>query len=555
MPDFTAIPPDNELRDSERVPSVEETLAIQTSLFPARDTVYKLNESLRQIRRLRDAAAAALLDRESAIAPIRAMPPEILEVIFSFSCKRIYHIGHKEPLPFHWTIIRVCRRWRRLLLNLPMMWSRLRVRFSQQRHSSNLLRHLQFVLMCSRETPLQVLCYGCLKTDLEEERKAAVAAVEMCRVFFSSCHRWKTADIRLSNYPLDVLLPLHHNLPLLEEFHLYVNPPQRVPNQPVLDVRRVFDDAPLLKIVTVYHPKTLTFEFPWSQVTEFNSGREHEHIDGEYSSHCCYMIDAISKAQNLERFGFDCESSRIIDDSPFQHQPATNGTLRALTLNESRLMDLLTLPAATSVTLRFLDYDPSAHLASRLLLSFNLFIHRSHCTITSLKIDHCPPIERLHNVVAELQGLTSLQLSFYKRRAEEIDHVLHSAFNFLTGPDKETPAFPALTHVRIRVSPKFHFGSYLEAQVFTLTTSLEALLGMVNKYRIDKPKLSQIAVEIETDQKVTLVDAVPDPSSNATFTRLKKCSKEGLPKISLKIRHLYGVCFDHCLSRVLMFAF
>ncbi|KAF9017682.1 hypothetical protein BDZ89DRAFT_1074617 [Hymenopellis radicata] len=488
-PEFTSlllsIPPDKYLRDSERVPSYAEHAAIRSSLLPAR---LKLNQ-------LDLALQAAKKDRD--------LPPEILEVIFRFACRRIYHIGYKEPLSFHWTIIRVCRRWRRIIINLPTLWARLRVRLSQL--------HLRFVLKCSKDAPLHVLCYGVLKTDLDSQRKSAVSAVEI---------RWRNADIRLSNFPLNVFLPLHHNLPMLQEIHVYVRPPMSVDLEDC--------HAPRLKVVTVYHPRTLVFDFPWIQ------------LDADlYATHCAYMLDAISQAQNLQNFGFDCENTRIIDDDPFGRPPVVNRTIRGLILNESKLMDLITLPAAENMTLRFLDYDPT-QLAERLLVSFSLFINRSQCNITHLKVDHCPPIERFRDLATQLQGLTSLQLFYYKRRSSEIDPLIKSVFVFLTGTDKDSPALPALHDFRLRVAPKFHFGSYLEAQVFTLTSALDAMLGMVNKHCSSSPpfRLTQIGVHIETDQKVALVDAVPDSPTNAAFAKLKTCSAEGAPRIDLRIRNV-----------------
>lgn len=535
----SSVPPDTFLRDSERVPSCAEHIAIRSSLIPARLKLHELDLALKAAKKVRDDAAAALQDRESAIAPVRSLPPEILEVIFRFACRKIYHIGYKEPLPFHWTIIRVCRRWRRIIINLPTLWARLRVRLSQLVSLLD-LQHLRFVIKCSKDAPLHVLCYGVLKTDLDSQRKSAISAVEMCNILFASSRRWRHADIRLSNFPLNVFLPLHHNLPMLEEMHVYVRPPMTVDLEDYPEVKRVFEDAPRLTVVTVYHPRTLVFDFPWMQLEAFYSGREHEHVDGDlYASHCAYMLDAISQAQNLQNFGFDCENTRIIDDDPFDRPPVVNRAIRGLILNESKLMDLITLPAAENMTLRFLDYDPT-QLAERLLVSFSLFINRSQCNITHLKIDHCPPVERFRDLATQLQGLTSLQLLIYKRRSSEIDPLIKSVFVFLTGTAKETPALPALLDLRLRIAPKFHFGSYLDAQVFTLTSGLDAMLVMVNKHCSGSPpfKLKQINVHIETEQKVALIDAVPDSPTNVAFAKLKTCSAEGAPRIELRIRNV-----------------
>ncbi|KIJ23620.1 hypothetical protein M422DRAFT_191077, partial [Sphaerobolus stellatus SS14] len=93
----------------------------------------KIVESKRHLKSLEKARAAAeknLKNARSLLAPIRRMPEEILSMILclvSSSEKREDHAHHRavrtiSPPPSPLIFLRVCKLWRRVVLNTPRLF-------------------------------------------------------------------------------------------------------------------------------------------------------------------------------------------------------------------------------------------------------------------------------------------------------------------------------------------------------------------------------------------------------------------------------------------------
>ena len=65
-----------------------------------------------------------LKSRRNALSPISYLPPEVFAVVFSFFCLPGNDIPGGKPDP-RLFVSHVCRQWREIALNQPLLWSRI----------------------------------------------------------------------------------------------------------------------------------------------------------------------------------------------------------------------------------------------------------------------------------------------------------------------------------------------------------------------------------------------------------------------------------------------
>ncbi|KAK1224560.1 hypothetical protein PQX77_012539 [Marasmius sp. AFHP31] len=116
------------------------------------------------------------------------IPNEILSEIFLL-CPRLNHSFVAEANP--WSFTRVCRRWRRISINLPQIWTTIVIGVADitktARRSNHTLEMLKLILTRTAEKNLHVVISV---TQVPPKR---------IRVFFdllrSTCHRWASLSL------------------------------------------------------------------------------------------------------------------------------------------------------------------------------------------------------------------------------------------------------------------------------------------------------------------------------------------------------------------------
>ena len=245
--------------DSERatvcdvVAAVEEEIAQlqQKSTFPQR-------------RRRRLSRYTELLRVHIAVlSPIRSVPTEILEEIFQHCAWQLIldQNCHWRELP--WAISQVCRTWREITLNLPCLWNRIPIHLgddtlenfdAQSTFLSNLLAR-------SRNAPLYLYVQAPFK---EYDWHPLV------NILIPHSERVEELTIKSSTVTMNAFRKFKGHLPSLRKLTLSKTSQRNHPSALIIDL---FEEAPLLREVTLFALYTHELILPWPQVISFNGSR------------------------------------------------------------------------------------------------------------------------------------------------------------------------------------------------------------------------------------------------------------------------------------------
>ena len=76
------------------------------------------NLAIRALEDEQEEAALSIRKTKAFLSPMRRLPDDILQLLFWFQ--------FDASPTCAWTLAAVCRRWRRMLLNMPRIWSKVR---------------------------------------------------------------------------------------------------------------------------------------------------------------------------------------------------------------------------------------------------------------------------------------------------------------------------------------------------------------------------------------------------------------------------------------------
>ncbi|KAF9065173.1 hypothetical protein BDP27DRAFT_1425109 [Rhodocollybia butyracea] len=226
--------------------------------------------------------------KESLLAPIRALPSEILNEIFQFVVYRRYSSPDLEPgiryivpeeaiEPMEDRMISgttflltwVCIRWQNEALSQPAFWSCIHVqfRYKDPQHSSEVLEFLKACILCSRSyAPMNV------RIDLDyawyaKSQVVSPAHLDVLEMLLESADRWRTLILNgRAHFPIQFvdLLDAKHALtpsvplfPHLEDLKLNLrryNPPN------LGQMFRYFPPVQSLDIPSLFETDAVNFE-------------------------------------------------------------------------------------------------------------------------------------------------------------------------------------------------------------------------------------------------------------------------------------------------------
>ncbi|KAJ7599773.1 hypothetical protein C8J56DRAFT_1669 [Mycena floridula] len=161
--DFAHLSRTNDAPMVEELSSIEADISIrEKEIHALREAVEKLQSALDILKPRLEAATDALCQQKSILHPIRRVPAEILQLLFS-ACMTVwqseptsirrYHTGPLASFP--WNLSYVCQRWRRTSIESPDLWSTIEV-LGGGSHDRPVERALQFMLDRSASSPLYI---------------------------------------------------------------------------------------------------------------------------------------------------------------------------------------------------------------------------------------------------------------------------------------------------------------------------------------------------------------------------------------------------------------
>ncbi|KIM45373.1 hypothetical protein M413DRAFT_338931 [Hebeloma cylindrosporum] len=259
---------------------------------------------------------------KAILASARRLPTELMVEIFRYYIENMEHSDLSEyTLP--WALAHVCRRWRQVAINTPMLWKSLPpIRLVGGMQKTELKRHivrLSTLLERSSTEPISFFLSKSLTPQLDD----AILAL-----LFEHSERWERISLDISEDVCAHFARVKGRLSSLSSLTL------RIHREGRLHVD-MFEIAPKLRDVNLASdPWSGVFRLPWSQLTDFTD---------ETTGFDCLTTVLSSSAARLRSLKFIANYSWIIPGHPSDANPTTLPVLKSLYLQTPKRTDLRTL--------------------------------------------------------------------------------------------------------------------------------------------------------------------------------------------------------------------
>ncbi|KAK7438199.1 hypothetical protein VKT23_018129 [Stygiomarasmius scandens] len=329
----------------------------------------------------------------SLLAPIRRLPPEILDQVFGFLCiKSSVNSSNAMDCPAI-RLSHVCSGWRELARNTPSLWSTLSFVLSPE--STLPLERVKGML----DTHLELSRHHLLSLTLTIPKDTAVACYLLDKLLDHSS-RWSTVSINVKGnaHFNQKLALLKGQLPQLVSFEFDTKLKPLV-TSPI----DVFQTAPALRKVTIGFPVSFeSVSLPWHQLTHLRF--VHWNMDNFVA-----RLKQAGQARHvtLERFEpWDLSNKAILKHSNIQ---SLSIIVDEDDPSASWMLRYLTLPNLTHLSLsQYEDYRSDD--VSQLDEFMAPFLTRSSCNLSSLSLVNLnipgPDLVALFKCLPSLSALT-----------------------------------------------------------------------------------------------------------------------------------------------------
>ncbi|KAJ7594644.1 hypothetical protein C8J56DRAFT_927276 [Mycena floridula] len=310
---------------------------------------------------------------KAVLHPIRRLPDEVLcEIFLSFVDEDLEQESSSlDSSLMPWLIPRVSSHWRAVALELPRLWSTIRIPAeaftpSNKNSLSRLLFMLGVQIHRSGSHPLSVALLSL--HDIPQYHPI------VCQLLPSS-PRWKKFHAGIPFHSLESLAPLTAFLPSLAELHLRAEARAPTPEEiRSSTIHTVFKIAPSLRTL-LGDPRILArCQLPWSRITDYRSSWTIPY----YSSDLLQLFSCLTDLQRCHIVYVDGIDYRNFPE-PLQLNHLTELSLQKAvdTPIIPPLLDYLSIPGLSKLELHGLTEITS-------LLSF---IERSSCSIEELHLE------------------------------------------------------------------------------------------------------------------------------------------------------------------------
>ncbi|KAJ7481702.1 hypothetical protein FB451DRAFT_1236897 [Mycena latifolia] len=227
-----------------------------TSVLPPRASteMLRLRRILRQLEHRRQSISRYLLTKRSFLSPIRRLPPELLEMVFSFAV-----LSGKEDASFFSKsasavrLAHVCSHWRAITLDMSKLWATILL-FSRPQQVDTSIDQLKFYAARAKALPLTIRCCNW-------------PSLSLLLKLIPMSHRWRDITLRVENQFIDEKLGIvRQKIPLLESLSIW-----NAGERDGADTNNVFEDAPSLRRIILIahygHVWPFSWILPWEQIT------------------------------------------------------------------------------------------------------------------------------------------------------------------------------------------------------------------------------------------------------------------------------------------------
>uniref|UniRef100_A0A0W0ET99 Uncharacterized protein n=1 Tax=Moniliophthora roreri TaxID=221103 RepID=A0A0W0ET99_MONRR len=375
----------------------------------ARDHIARLEATLAMLEAERSRLQGILAKYDIILHPIRHIPSEIMQKIFSSCIDHpdtmilAEHGGATRPFPqtslnpsqVPWVLGHVCRSWRALVLSMPKIWSsvslevRRRVEDSNAKHLTSHSLRLSLQLNRSQDHPLDVSLY------LDHTQSFHPWTVLLC----SRSHRWRYLRLQGNGPALHLLSQIQYFLPALEILDLNISS-----NYSKMDID-CFEQAPRLE--SLFLTTIPSTKLPFAQIKNFR-WRE----DSDQSSYGDKLWPVLRSLSGVEA----CSLEFVKDPQLY-----VSSALFNLRYKRLRKLELMSSNSRRVDVQRLLAKFTAPRL-THLIISSKLtevnalvnFVGRSACKLTNLVIYSAEEVisNNFARILSVLPELTHLEFGF-----------------------------------------------------------------------------------------------------------------------------------------------
>ncbi|KAJ6465210.1 hypothetical protein C8R47DRAFT_1155352 [Mycena vitilis] len=404
----------------------------------------------------------------STLAPIRRLPPELLNNIFLLCstpprdltspgyAAEIHRLTRHDLMQ----LAHVCAHWRALVLGTPAFWRIIDVDLMFWSHK--MLPLVQTALTRSASTPLLLRLGAPEGVDIDRSLLEMVA---------QHSNRWQAVGICMDFPFYTSLSSIRGNLPLLESAHIagVVDPDDVLHTTEMAKAAvKLFSVAPQLTEVTYTGPPQALEFLPWIQMKRF------EYLD--------LLLTELSEALSALQYfppGIQFELRRLLcqpDPGDEFIPPPTVSDLTDFIVEFAfpchdaiaYILNRLTLPCLSYLEFLSLNYKDAPLTWNQ--PAFHAFYMRSGChkTLTSLFLLHVAiSPDELLDCVTDLRALQGLVIADHPSVSGKPEHILltDEVFRRLahTGSDSEPSLIPQLeVFGALVLLPRFNEVPYLD---------------------------------------------------------------------------------------------
>ncbi|KAK0491702.1 hypothetical protein EDD18DRAFT_539348 [Armillaria luteobubalina] len=201
LPDYSHAPFDTriiELLQSNAPPTPFEKKRLEATLSETPDRVVELDSFidsttslLRYLTKDRNQALENQANAKKILSPCRRLPPELLSEIFIW-CSSLYGRYRRslDPRALHWTLSRVCRKWRSVAIGTPEIWSHIILDFRDDWFLNGSRIHgaaFMLGILLDRARPCDL--------DVFIVAKSGISTHPACAVLLPSARYWKSLEV------------------------------------------------------------------------------------------------------------------------------------------------------------------------------------------------------------------------------------------------------------------------------------------------------------------------------------------------------------------------
>jgi hypothetical protein len=422
-----------------------------------------MEANLAKLKSDRENAVALAVSHEACLSPHSYYPVEILCEIFRLAVEMTC-----DP----WILGQICRRWRRIALGFPPIWSSIDIDltplYDRRQPWPGALTRTSTHLTRSADAPL-TLAFRAVRTLEGGVLSNYVAA--FLDMLVAHAERWETAYLRIFPEHYAFLAPLHGRLLSLETLTLDVYSTD--------SQLRAFLIAPKLRNLTLAGVLGVptAVQLPWHQIIRYTADLEYNH---EHLAVFPIFTGVMEARLTLSNLAFTT------------HEPPRRvSTLQRLYVNRGCLLDL-DLPVLDELTFEPLDQESHEEVPLENLLAFLI---QSSPRLTKLCLIGRDFSDALLVSVLE-QTPALVDLCIQCRHLRNIDLVyLVGVVDFLhAGARTNLPSLQSLTFGGYDFADYIQLADMVESR-WRLASQRLTSFGIITRH---SPDLSQVSARLET---------------------------------------------------------